>query len=565
MDPEGITTSFAQLLPALHVPRWVFKAVQWHVPRCLLSPWIAERRMLEAVQGVSRQLEQSEANGEIFASGTFNKHVADLQVTWNQIQRVASSELKIRYGRLFAKALGLSAQDPTPNGSELRRASMVDHWRRWKRSRFGSEREPNAQESAVFDALAGNAGWCWLLEQFPSERERLFKWCFRDGLPLRAWVSFPATAEKLQRAMVSGAFGFAALGDPCEQLETHEEDGKKDLRWRGKNLADPETKVSENFTVQQFLQESGNKNAQEPHIVVSADDEGFQEFHPVQGNGEKPRFFDRVPPMAIFSEEQFNQLYPNRLQDNLNIYVDLCSSRSNNDYRAINCHAYLTIYERRDGQIFVYHVGSYAPRFPQGGWEGYNMLGETHQGVISYADQSGTNTAREQVAWPIQLTTDQAEELLGEIQRLADKGYNFQLTGKNCTYRLWKILKKANPALEDQFRQALSRPVLENRLGVKWVDRALDVLERVPGPGIATAVLRALLYLVLRSWRTGTVPYEKGGEHRERSINDYRQNHGNILYNPSLLFCYFNENPEKVQGVGARKWDSLSEYFSKQG
>jgi hypothetical protein len=306
------------------------------------------------------------------------------------------------------------------------------------------------------------------------------------------------------------------------------------------------------LTVQEFLEELGQKNKRESKISLCAD-WGFINFDSVQGvwnaslqcfempdmTGENAT--DHVPPARIVAHEELVEQYGEQIKDR-RFFFKIMASRKHLDLNALDCHAFWQFYIRMDdGNWKVINPGVFAYRFPQNALDALWMFGATLVRVLCLMDQNGSYTHRQRGGYADFSAEEKQTALLASIYRLISSNGVFQMLGHNCAFAVQTMTGQFINDLPNIFRM----PVTEAKTGIGPFDRLLAWAHH-QWEWVRWLVL-SMVHTLFLSHRSLTVQEESGEVHY--STREYFRKYGHDIFNPSY-FLYQIEQARKTGGEG---------------
>lgn len=510
----------------------------------------------------------------------------DLKQAYHELQ---CREVGLRYS-LGKSNGGLDALDQPDKESFEKIQELAKKWK--KKQKLAVDVDLNELEKEQLKELAKYPEWLKVVVKDPAYLSEVFGWSLRDFNQVGILVKCFETRRKLKVALLSANLGYVRnlhLTKPEDEViafrtvATKVDNVKKRILtasiYHGSfntfepakqeriNILKPTESIhfkqgNYHLTVEEFLQEMGEKNARESNVNLCGD-WGFVNFHPVLGpwnaklhQYEMPNlsvkdWTDHVPPSRIASHAELIEQYGEKKIKGRQFFFKVMSTRQTLNLKALDSHSYWQLYLRmKDGNWKVINFGLYAYRFQRGILDGLSLFCASVRRVVCLMDQNGYYTQRQRAAYAVFPNDEKQEKVLENLQELLLSRGVFQFAGRNCTYPFQKILSKLFEDLPNFFKLPISR----TKTGIGPLDRLLAWSHR-SFEWVRWLVVH-MLHSLFMSHRTFTIKKEKRPV--TYSVQEYLKKHGHNICNPS----YLHKQIEEAKKTGKEPFVNGELYWS---
>lgn len=568
-------------------------------------------KLLRFATLVERQLKEIEAAGVLVlepTSADSSTYKRQLQTAWTTAMAVSdailttsvspSVELRTKrselerlvIGNKYAAGRENGGLDPRKEPDSQTLAFLEEIATTWKQQEpLATSRILNSLERQQLQQAACYTEWVDLLRGNPSLRKPFLHFCLRDFNPVSVFICYPATADRVKKALLSAQLGYVRRMDSevfVMQVQTDLSGRQKKVLtlpvYQGENFSrfqpelqqrvsilDMQEKVrfaagSLEMTIGEIFRQCGERNAREVGINFSAF--GFVNFHPHHGVWDTTTrkyttqwethsdwtWLHQIPPTRLVAHKELVSRYGSETVEKREFFYKVMSTRQKADLTGVKCHAFLQIWlrmpEREEWKAL--DIGYYADRFQTGVFDGLSMLCGTLPGRVALVDQNGYYSHRQRAEVVYFPEETEFRALSYKLWQHATNPRVFQFTGRNCAYSLQKLVQKASGRDVNYF----CMPAEQAKVGIEVLDRVLQFSSRIHR-GLRKIVLYTLRKLL---WENRGISLRKKGRRKWYSLPEFRNKKGDVLFSPPFLheqilkgqlsgIVYFGHTQERLE------------------
>lgn len=324
------------------------------------------------------------------------------------------------------------------------------------------------------------ADFCTLIDRSQEIRAAFMTWMLQDENDPEIFIQFPALAEKIANANLSGRIG--QLGSDNLKISTIEVNGRVKkivtLPFEGRpiNILDPDQPVSfrgeYTLTIEEIFEVFARKNIEVGNLEMMK--EGIinwnihhlgywdaKEKKHIQIDVAKKNWWEQLPLFEVLTRRQLAKRYQLNIRNGEWVAVPK-ATRGKQNLDFLETHAFLEVAIPIDENRYaIYDFGKLALKYPRTSWEKLTMMTKTVHATVAYPDENVYYTHRQHGFHPFRLTRDQGSALMDlikkDIEISRELNFVYQIESENCAKWVHDLLEKVLQRQEvpDFFRMQL--------------------------------------------------------------------------------------------------------------
>jgi len=394
----------------------------------------------------------------------------------------------------------------------------------------------------------------------------LFRWLFRDRLPLEVYIQYPRLKDRLSRSLMTGRI--SRIGGHILKIEVIGGVKVVTLPFEGRpvSLLSDSTvvhlKQGYSLTIGEVFKIFSQKRIEVGTLEFFSDGienwnwHRLASFDPdkkcyVEIDLERQNWWEAFPLLEEISLEEAKACYGSYLDGVLWNF----SIRASRHFRNLNfdrSHAYLEVaIPKGNGRYAIYPFGKFATRFPRNDWDALTSFSIVTPAAIAYPDENVFFSHRQHVGFSYEATPDEGRKIMAVIKEDILKARRsqlvFQIESENCGKWIHTLLASnlGREKVPNLFRLHLLET--EPTGFVKWVFNTVRLM-----PESWHQTLIGWIHLVFGAWKGVWLENEQG-ERIKLTLQQTEFWGDTVVYLPAMLHYHYESRLHRYRESNARR------------